>query len=137
MRLAETCASEARPERTTREWSCWPRVPRRWGIRAAALRDTEEEGDCVGAEREAEGGEEERGEQARVAVAAAREEEGVGLQELARGGDAGEEGEHAVVRRGQRHEAVAACGELAPPWRVAGAGWWPGYARSWRGVPGF
>ena len=41
MRLVETCASEASPARTTREWSCGPRVPRRWGIRAAALRDTE------------------------------------------------------------------------------------------------
>ena len=69
--------------------------------------------------REAEGREEERGEEARVAVAAAGEEEGVRLEELARGGDAREEGEHAVERRGQRRRR-----RHAAPWRprrVAGA----------------
>ena len=69
--------------------------------------------------REAEGREEERAEEARVAVAAAGEEEGVRLEELARGGDAREEGEHAVERRGQRRRR-----RHAAPWRprrVAGA----------------
>ena len=63
--------------------------------------------------REAEGREEERGEEARVAVAAAGEEEGVRLEELARGGDAREEGEHAVERRGQRRRR-----QHAAPWRA-------------------
>jgi hypothetical protein len=50
--------------------------------------DSAEERDGVRAGPEAKGGEEKRGEEARMAVAATRDEECVGLQELARGGDA-------------------------------------------------
>jgi hypothetical protein len=81
---------------------------------------------------EAEGGEEERGEETRVTVAAAGEEEGVRLEELPRGGDAREEGEHAVERKGQRrlrrrHAGVGGVA-LAPPlwpagcWSLCGCG---------------
>lgn len=64
--------------------------------------DAADERGRVVAEREAEGGEEERGGDARVAVAAAGEEVGVGLEEVARGGEAREQGEHPVEIRGQR-----------------------------------
>lgn len=57
-----------------------------------------EEREGVGAERKAERGKEERREESRVAVAAAGQEEGVGLQEVARGVESVEEGERAVER---------------------------------------
>lgn len=66
------------------------------GVEGYGRVDAAEEREGVGAEREAERGEEERGEEARVAVAAAGEEVGVGLQEVARGIEAAEEGERAV-----------------------------------------
>jgi hypothetical protein len=53
-----------------------------------------------------------------VAVAAAGEEEGVRLEELARGGDAREEGDHAVERGGQRRRRRRhAGGRRAAAWR--------------------
>ena len=84
--------------------------------------------------REAEGREEERAEEARVAVAAAGEEEGVRLEELAWGGDALEEGEHAVERRGQRRRRHAGGGGVAtaPPWRPAGRWSLCGYGAGFR-----
>lgn len=58
-----------------------------------------------------------------MAVAAAGEEVGVGLEEVARGGEAREQGEHPVEIRGRDGGGGGGGGACAPRWPAAVGGW--------------